>query len=61
MPANKCTDLMREEKTLILQTSKNSHIFAVSDEDGYVSLFDSRRKLPSFACHQENAGLSSCL
>ncbi|KAH9742411.1 WD REPEATS REGION domain-containing protein [Citrus sinensis] len=55
MPANKCTDLMREEKTLILQTSKNSHIFAVSDEDGYVSLFDSRRKLPSFACHQENA------
>ncbi|KAH9742410.1 WD REPEATS REGION domain-containing protein [Citrus sinensis] len=37
------------------KTSKNSHIFAVSDEDGYVSLFDSRRKLPSFACHQENA------
>ncbi|KAH9790899.1 WD REPEATS REGION domain-containing protein [Citrus sinensis] len=55
MPANKCTDLMRGEKTLILQTSKNSHIFAVSDEDGYVSLFDSRRKLPSFACHRENA------
>ncbi|KAH9790896.1 WD REPEATS REGION domain-containing protein [Citrus sinensis] len=37
------------------KTSKNSHIFAVSDEDGYVSLFDSRRKLPSFACHRENA------
>ncbi|XP_044467001.1 denticleless protein homolog [Mangifera indica] len=37
------------------KTSRNSHIFAVSDEDGYVSLFDSRRKFSSFACHQENA------
>ncbi|KAJ4729284.1 denticleless protein-like [Melia azedarach] len=36
------------------KTSKNSHIFAVSDEDGYVSLFDSRRKFTSFTCHQEN-------
>ncbi|XP_031286429.1 denticleless protein homolog [Pistacia vera] len=37
------------------KTSRNSHIYAVSDEDGYVSLFDSRRKFSSFACHQENA------
>ena len=51
----------QRKKTLILQTSKNSHIFAVSDEDGYVSLFDSRRKLPSFARHRENAGLRACL
>ncbi|XVF58002.1 hypothetical protein PTKIN_Ptkin07bG0027600 [Pterospermum kingtungense] len=36
------------------KTSKNSHIFAVSDEDGYVSLFDSRRKLSSALSHQEN-------
>ncbi|KAK6256422.1 WD40 repeat - like 10 [Theobroma cacao] len=35
--------------------SKNSHIFAVSDEDGYVSLFDSRKKLSSAGLHQENA------
>lgn len=46
-------------KILILQTSKNSHILAVSDEDGYVSLFDSRRRHPSFASYQENAGLFS--
>ncbi|XP_021299202.1 denticleless protein homolog [Herrania umbratica] len=37
------------------KASKNSHIFAVSDEDGYVSLFDSRKKLSSAASHQENA------
>ncbi|TYH64471.1 hypothetical protein ES332_D07G269800v1 [Gossypium tomentosum] len=37
------------------KASKNSHIFAVSDEAGYVSLFDSRRKLSSAASHQENA------
>ncbi|CAK7328115.1 unnamed protein product [Dovyalis caffra] len=38
------------------KTSKNSHIFAVSDEDGHVSLFDTRRKFPSFASHTEIAG-----
>ncbi|XWS30392.1 hypothetical protein CRYUN_Cryun24cG0113500 [Craigia yunnanensis] len=37
------------------KASKNSHIFAVSDEAGYVNLFDSRRKLSSVASHQENA------
>ncbi|XP_022741170.1 denticleless protein homolog [Durio zibethinus] len=37
------------------KASKNSHVFAVSDEVGYVSLFDSRRKLSSVASHQENA------
>ncbi|KAK5820441.1 hypothetical protein PVK06_025488 [Gossypium arboreum] len=37
------------------KASKNSHIFAVSDEAGYVSLFDSRRKLSSAASHQKNA------
>lgn len=46
-------------KILILQTSKNFHILAVSDEDGYVSLFDSRRRHPYFASYQENAGLFS--
>ncbi|XP_041003770.1 denticleless protein homolog [Juglans microcarpa x Juglans regia] len=34
---------------------KNSHILAVSDEDGYVSLFDTRRKFSCSASHQENA------
>ncbi|KAL0014382.1 hypothetical protein SO802_001451 [Lithocarpus litseifolius] len=37
------------------KTSKNSHILAVSDEDGYVSLFDTHRKLSSSSSHQENA------
>uniref|UniRef100_A0A2N9FUV7 Uncharacterized protein n=1 Tax=Fagus sylvatica TaxID=28930 RepID=A0A2N9FUV7_FAGSY len=37
------------------KTSKNSHILAVSDEDGYLSLFDTRRKLSSSVSHQENA------
>lgn len=37
------------------KNSKNSHILAVSDEDGYVSLFDTRRKFSSSASHQENA------
>ncbi|WKA04355.1 hypothetical protein VitviT2T_022403 [Vitis vinifera] len=37
------------------KTSKNFHILAVSDEDGYVSLFDSRRRHPYFASYQENA------
>ncbi|KAG2714619.1 hypothetical protein I3760_03G036200 [Carya illinoinensis] len=34
---------------------KNSYILAVSDEDGYVSLFDTRRKFSCSASHQENA------
>ncbi|GMI67083.1 hypothetical protein like AT3G27640 [Hibiscus trionum] len=37
------------------KASKSSHIFAVSDEAGYVNLFDSRRKLSSAASHRENA------
>ncbi|XP_010528229.1 PREDICTED: denticleless protein homolog [Tarenaya hassleriana] len=34
--------------------SRNSHIFAVSDEDGHVNLFDSRKKAAASASHQEN-------
>ncbi|CAN0924530.1 Denticleless protein homolog [Linum grandiflorum] len=37
------------------KTAKNAHILAVSDEDGYVSLFDTRRKLCSSSTRQENA------
>ncbi|KAE8665681.1 hypothetical protein F3Y22_tig00112530pilonHSYRG00126 [Hibiscus syriacus] len=37
------------------KASKSSHIFAVSDEAGYVNLFDSRRKLSSAPSHHENA------
>ncbi|KAJ9152862.1 hypothetical protein P3X46_026374 [Hevea brasiliensis] len=40
------------------KTSKSSHILAVSDEDGYLSLFDARKKLPSHASHQECSGKS---
>jgi len=29
------------------KTSKYSHILAVSDEDGYVSMFDTRTEFPS--------------
>ncbi|KAF4381600.1 hypothetical protein F8388_021228 [Cannabis sativa] len=36
------------------KSSISSHILAVSDEDGYVSLFDTRRHLSS-SSHQENA------
>ncbi|GKV07776.1 hypothetical protein SLEP1_g19498 [Rubroshorea leprosula] len=36
------------------KTSKNSHIFAVSDEDGYVNLFDSGRKFSSCSSRGEN-------
>ncbi|WCJ21070.1 Transducin/WD40 repeat-like superfamily protein [Euphorbia peplus] len=35
--------------------SSNSHILAVSDEDGYVTLFDIRNKFPSHASHQESS------
>ncbi|KAL4363806.1 hypothetical protein GQ457_04G033550 [Hibiscus cannabinus] len=37
------------------KASESSHIFAVSDEAGYVNLFDSRRKLSPAASHHENA------
>ncbi|PON41578.1 Guanine nucleotide-binding protein, beta subunit [Parasponia andersonii] len=37
------------------KSSKSSYILAVSDEDGYVSLFDTRRHFPSSSSHQENA------
>ncbi|XP_052197452.1 uncharacterized protein LOC127804612 isoform X2 [Diospyros lotus] len=37
------------------KTSKSSHILAVTDEDGYVSLYNSRLKLPSHSSYQENA------
>ena len=40
----------------ITQTSKNSHIVAVSDEDGYISLYNTRFKLMSSSTYQENAG-----
>ncbi|KAE8689349.1 hypothetical protein F3Y22_tig00110940pilonHSYRG00421 [Hibiscus syriacus] len=36
------------------KANKNSHVFAVSDELGYVSLFDSNRKISPAAAHQEN-------
>ncbi|RWW70872.1 hypothetical protein BHE74_00021444 [Ensete ventricosum] len=38
------------------QTSRNSHILAVSDEDGYVSFYDTRRSLPSYASCRERTG-----
>ncbi|PQP96488.1 denticleless protein homolog [Prunus yedoensis var. nudiflora] len=37
------------------KTCKNSHIVAMSDEDGYLSLFDTRRKFSASASFQENA------
>ncbi|GAV70234.1 WD40 domain-containing protein [Cephalotus follicularis] len=37
------------------KTSKSSHLIAVSDENGYLSLFDSRKKFHSFASHHDNA------
>ncbi|KAJ0254107.1 Transducin/WD40 repeat-like superfamily protein [Hirschfeldia incana] len=36
------------------KSNRNSQVFAVSDEDGYVSLFNSNRKFDSSATHQEN-------
>ncbi|CAI0456235.1 unnamed protein product, partial [Linum tenue] len=38
------------------KTAKNAHILAVSDEEGYLSLFDSRRKLSSATTRLENTG-----
>ncbi|KAF2553634.1 hypothetical protein F2Q68_00036391 [Brassica cretica] len=40
-------------------SSRNSQVFAVSDEDGHVSLFNSNHKFASSATHQENTGLIS--
>ncbi|KAI4387740.1 hypothetical protein MLD38_000146 [Melastoma candidum] len=37
------------------KTSRCSHILAVSDEDGYLSLFDMRKKLHASVSHQDNA------
>ncbi|KAK0588627.1 hypothetical protein LWI29_003318 [Acer saccharum] len=39
------------------KTSKNSHLFAVSDEDGCMNVFDSRKKFTSFASHHDNTDL----
>ncbi|KAG8634993.1 hypothetical protein MANES_17G112600v8 [Manihot esculenta] len=35
------------------KSSKNSHVLAVSDEDGYLSLFDTRKNFPPYASQQE--------
>ncbi|WZZ74197.1 hypothetical protein YC2023_085567 [Brassica napus] len=43
------------------KSSRNSQVFAVSDEDGHVSLFNSNHKFASSATHQENTGLISLL
>ncbi|XP_010248601.1 PREDICTED: denticleless protein homolog isoform X1 [Nelumbo nucifera] len=37
------------------KSSKNYHLLAVSDEDGYVSIYDTHRKLPSLTSCRENA------
>ncbi|WJX70227.1 hypothetical protein P8452_54358 [Trifolium repens] len=37
------------------KTSKFSHILALSNEEGYISLFDTRRKFLQPSCHEENA------
>ncbi|KAI3503475.1 hypothetical protein L1887_31918 [Cichorium endivia] len=37
------------------KTSRNAHIVAVTGEDGYVSLYNTRLKLPSSATHEANA------
>lgn len=39
-----------------MQTSENSHILAVADEGGYVSLYNTRLKFPPSSTHQQNAG-----
>ncbi|KAF3323229.1 denticleless protein [Carex littledalei] len=35
------------------KTPESSHLLAVSDEDGFVSLYDTRRHLPSFTSYRE--------
>ncbi|CAK9176156.1 unnamed protein product [Ilex paraguariensis] len=37
------------------KTSKSSHVIAVTDEDGYVSLYNTRSKFPSSSTYQQNA------
>ncbi|XP_060192735.1 uncharacterized protein LOC132622194 [Lycium barbarum] len=37
------------------KTTKNSHILAVADEGGYVSLYNTRLKFPSSSTHRQNA------
>ncbi|KAI5665488.1 hypothetical protein M9H77_15341 [Catharanthus roseus] len=37
------------------KTAKNSHILAVTDEAGYISLYNTRQKFQSSSTHQENA------
>ncbi|KAF1879326.1 hypothetical protein Lal_00005792 [Lupinus albus] len=37
------------------KTSKFSHILALSDEDGYINLFDTRRNLSKSTCYEDNA------
>ncbi|XP_072980083.1 uncharacterized protein [Typha angustifolia] len=40
---------------------KSSHLLAVSDEDGYVSLFDTRNSIPSYAhCQEKSAEARVC-
>ncbi|CAK9322544.1 unnamed protein product [Citrullus colocynthis] len=36
------------------KTLHNSHIFALSDEDGYVSMFNTRSRFSLFSSHEEN-------
>lgn len=40
-----------------MQTTKYSHILALSNEEGFISLFDTSRKFPSPTCYERNAGL----
>ncbi|XP_068637687.1 uncharacterized protein [Aristolochia californica] len=42
-------------RSLSLSINRNSHILAVSDEDGYISFYDTRRKLSSLAHGLENS------
>jgi len=56
-----CCCICPQFKSLILsfslsQTSKFGHILAVSDEEGYVTLFDTRRKFPVTSNFEENSG-----
>lgn len=40
----------------VLQTNKNAHILALTDELGYITLFNTRKKFSDFSSYQENAG-----
>ncbi|KAL8471281.1 hypothetical protein ACS0TY_028798 [Phlomoides rotata] len=37
------------------QTNKNAHILALTDELGYITLFNTRKKFPDFSSYRENA------